>query len=667
MAKQLASDEYEDFPTIEEEIIMGASDVEAAAKQLNEATITLAKGTPEDRPGAWDSLGDAVRIMAQNTAILLHIVYGAEIKKVFALSNYTDGKLRDLLRDVQGSPTGLYEKNPQLFVNKVQAAMEDVQKLAQGVRQKASEEDSDYARKELEDVASKLLAGVEPFVAHANELLADPANVQAKDATVKDLKDMLDAADKVGAPKPKQGNMQSFIPELMECVTKMQDIEPATPEGEKEAARLLNTLDAISRANKVGDMGPHTRMINNIVDLHKDLDQIEALLNNPDVKPLGNVDPLSAVEPDAQGLLNIVRKMQPDDDGGKDRVLQDAEKLAALLTDEVLPLCRNVRSKEDAAALSKAKDAIQQAHKALDDVTAGMGLNPEQTAQVKGATKVNSICIKLGAMAGSKNHSKVDVFSAAKDLTEMLGEMSSLLGLAQELGSGSAGGDGASGALQSQMAVSAGLVTTSQPKPKPKPGSAKAMMKKLAPAATKYQPPVIEAGSRDSVGAGFLSVGVGAEELKTMSMPSTTKGADLLPDTDPVITGVRSLGEQLGKLSKAATEGDNAALLAAGKAIHEQIKAYAVVLKKRAASAKDPRAAHELITLANQLQNWAVQLKILSSVKASSGGGKDSDKSLIAMCQSISSGLRGAPDAVLRGLLVEVGASRASQRSSVRK
>ncbi len=153
VAKTLAGDEYEDFPAIQEEILAGANDVDASARQLNEATITLAKGSADDRQGAWDSLGEAVRIMAQNTAILLHIVYGAEIKKIFALSSYADGKLKDLLKGVEGPGQGLYEKNPQLFVNKVQAAMEDVQKLAQGVQQKAGEEESDYARKELEEVA----------------------------------------------------------------------------------------------------------------------------------------------------------------------------------------------------------------------------------------------------------------------------------------------------------------------------------------------------------------------------------------------------------------------------------------------------------------------------------------------------------------------------------
>jgi hypothetical protein len=94
VAKQLADDEYDDFPTIQEEIVAGATDVENGAKLLNEATVELVKGTTEDRAGAWDTLGEAVRIMAQNTAVLLHIVYGAEIKKIFALSNYADGKLK---------------------------------------------------------------------------------------------------------------------------------------------------------------------------------------------------------------------------------------------------------------------------------------------------------------------------------------------------------------------------------------------------------------------------------------------------------------------------------------------------------------------------------------------------------------------------------------------
>ncbi len=147
--------------------------------------------------------------------------------------------------------------------------MEDVQKLAQGVQQKATEEESPYAKKELELVASTLLAHVEPFVAHANELLADPANDASRKATIKDLKDMIDAAALVGAPKKARPAMQELIPQLMDCATNIMDIESATPEGQKEAAKLQSTLNDISRAVKVADMGPHTGMMNQIVELHK--------------------------------------------------------------------------------------------------------------------------------------------------------------------------------------------------------------------------------------------------------------------------------------------------------------------------------------------------------------------------------------------------------------
>lgn len=152
VAKALATDEYDDFPVIQDEINIGAADVENGAKQLNEATIALVKGSVDDRPGGWDSLGDAVRVMAQETSILLHIVYGAEIKKIFALSNYASGKLADLKAAVAGD---LADKNPQLFVNKVQAAMEDVQKVAQGLQQKAEEERHDpYAATHLQDAST---------------------------------------------------------------------------------------------------------------------------------------------------------------------------------------------------------------------------------------------------------------------------------------------------------------------------------------------------------------------------------------------------------------------------------------------------------------------------------------------------------------------------------
>lgn len=114
----------------------------------------------------------------------------------------------------------------------------------------------------------------------------------------------------------------------------MMDIEAGTPEGLKEAERLQSTLSDISRAVRVEGMGPHTGMINQLVELNKgtskvssavlfvshsfvDLDMIESALANPGSKPLGAVDAFDVSDPHTQALLNVVRKMQPDEQGGE--------------------------------------------------------------------------------------------------------------------------------------------------------------------------------------------------------------------------------------------------------------------------------------------------------------------------------------------------------------
>lgn len=280
-------------------------------------------------------------------------------------------------------------------------------------------------------------------------------------------------------------------------------------------------------------------------------------------------------------------------------ILQVSFFLFVLLKDEVLPLARKGQASMDADSKAKALAALEKCNDQLQNVSAGMDLNAEQAANVKSAAKVNSFCIKLGAMAQSKNQNKQDIVSAAKNLTDLLGEMNALLGLAS-----AKGGEGASGALADQMSISSALVVEKQPQPKPRPGAAKKIMKKVAGPATSYNNPqknVAQAGLRDSVGSGFLAVGAGGEELKVLSLKGS-KGANLIPDTDPIVTGVRSLGEQLAVLSTAATKGDNKSLLDSGKAIHEQMKNYSAELMKRAKACKDPKIAHEMITLANQVR-----------------------------------------------------------------
>jgi hypothetical protein len=133
---------------------------------------------------------------------------------------------------------------------------------------------------------------------------------------------------------------------------------------------------------------------------------MEAALNNPGAVPLGAIDPFDVSDPHTQALLNVVRKIAPDDNGGKDGLLADVEKFAAIMTNDLLPLGAKARKSANAGDVAKAKELIAKARTDLDEVVGDMGLSAEQTGQIKTAAKVNAVCIKLNNMAGSKAQNK---------------------------------------------------------------------------------------------------------------------------------------------------------------------------------------------------------------------------------------------------------------------
>lgn len=163
----------------------------------------------------------------------------------------------------------------------------------------------------------------------------------------------MSAAERVGAPKPKN-SAQAFVPELMDCISKMDQVDLATPAGQKEAQRMLSHLDGITRANRITDMGPATSLMNHLVDVSKDLDALESMLLNPGVKPLGDVDPMNCTEPDAQSVLNYFKKLAPDENGGRDSAMADAEKLVSIVHNDLLPAAQRALKLEEGAARAAA-------------------------------------------------------------------------------------------------------------------------------------------------------------------------------------------------------------------------------------------------------------------------------------------------------------------------
>ncbi len=372
------------------------------AEQLNTAALNLA------------ALGNAKE---PNKAELLQATRGVMDligeTSTISLAGSVDGQLKNLLSDVEANA---HEKNPALFKTKSQATVAEMQKLATSLKQKG-------ATKEELELSAQLLSVTEPLKAQLVELAAKPKDAKAKEAATDLLKDAIRVAERVRASRAGQPGAHDFVPELIECVSRMQEVQPASAEGQREAQRLQNALAGVCRANKVYGGERHNAALNSALELFKDLDQMEILVTNPNAKPLASVDAFDLTDPHTQSLLNVVRRIQPDENGGKDQVLQDVEKFAALMTNDVMPLAVKARRTQNADDLAKASAAVANAKGALDAVVGDMGVSAEQTGQIKAAIKVNSVAIKLGAMAGSKASYKQDIFSAAKDLTELLGEV----------------------------------------------------------------------------------------------------------------------------------------------------------------------------------------------------------------------------------------------------
>jgi hypothetical protein len=104
VAQQLAVTSYKNFEEISSEIVVSATAVQDANATMQTAMQSLTSSP--DRKVGWAGLVESCRIMAAKTIKLLQIVYGAELKRLFAVA---DG----LLGDLSTFKTALAQDDPQ--------------------------------------------------------------------------------------------------------------------------------------------------------------------------------------------------------------------------------------------------------------------------------------------------------------------------------------------------------------------------------------------------------------------------------------------------------------------------------------------------------------------------------------------------------------------------
>jgi hypothetical protein len=110
VAKDLADAEYEDFPDIADEVRRcqcnfsalvlnnSTTQIKFAASDVGRASSTLTTSVrnlqnTKDRAGAWAKLVDSAKVIAEMTVLLLQIVYGAEVKRIYAMERRANAQV----------------------------------------------------------------------------------------------------------------------------------------------------------------------------------------------------------------------------------------------------------------------------------------------------------------------------------------------------------------------------------------------------------------------------------------------------------------------------------------------------------------------------------------------------------------------------------------------
>lgn len=216
MATALANDEYSDFPIIQEEILDSAKDVKIGSDLLNGAVKDLSAPGGGDKSAAWDVLGHAVSQMAQKTSLLLHIVYGAEIKKILAQAANAASGVAQLKQDAEElKPDGDHDA----FLERVKSEAAKLKGLADQLATAAKQEENPETRRQMEQLAHALIEKSNDMLKAVNQVLQSPEDPAAK-------KSLLAAIDKIadktavlsGQPSKGSDPIRDLIPKIKKAV-----------------------------------------------------------------------------------------------------------------------------------------------------------------------------------------------------------------------------------------------------------------------------------------------------------------------------------------------------------------------------------------------------------------------------------------------------------------
>eukprot|EP01121_Diplochlamys_sp_Union-15-3_P000449 TRINITY_DN10407_c0_g1_i1.p1 TRINITY_DN10407_c0_g1~~TRINITY_DN10407_c0_g1_i1.p1 ORF type:complete len:770 (-),score=180.74 TRINITY_DN10407_c0_g1_i1:26-2335(-) len=185
IAKELANTNYKQFTAIQEEIHDAADSVDQSIELMTHAIKELSNVA--DKKKAWDELVSACRVIAGRTIRLLQIVYGAELKRIYAIAE-------DVETDLNKLNIGNAASNTKAFADHVSNLATQARKCGKLLSDRAKGEEIPAVKTHQLEVASKLIDGAKDIIDAANSYIKSPGNDSLKktlEAKVEDLKEPL--------------------------------------------------------------------------------------------------------------------------------------------------------------------------------------------------------------------------------------------------------------------------------------------------------------------------------------------------------------------------------------------------------------------------------------------------------------------------------------------
>ena len=289
---------------------------------------------------------------------------------------------------------------------------------------------------------------------------------------------------------------------------------------------------------------------------------------------------------------------------------------------------------EDPSNKPPAQKRAEKMKQLVDDILSNCDLPLERLEQLKMKEKFNDLIAELEISSSFDRFNEQNLLSAARSLTQFLGEVVSLVDL--ERLKALTGGDSLLDNLLTDLNSTSPtplLMAKTAPPPEKKDSKPSAP---LSPSVDNFTP----ATKTDTV---FSKIDDNVAQLKVViNIPPSSKGKGLLTSTSDIVVGTAAIAEQLQKLSNAAKAHDRQGLIDSGRRVNELIKSLNKDLQGYTDKA-NKESKSRLMQIQNGLSNYGVQLKILCSVKAASNQfDKSSDDQMVSMCGVLTEALTAA-------------------------